>query len=278
MKQTRWTNYIVHTILLVVVLLSVFPFYVMVINSFKTGAELSINSAGLPHQFTFKNYVNLFSYNGGLIVRTFLNSIFITTSYILLTVIISSLASFGFAKYRFYGREIIFAVFLATMMLPEELLLPPLYILFSKIGWLNSYYVQIFPGVASVFALFLLRQFMMSIPDALLEAARMDGAKHLQIYRSVIIPISAPMIGTLCILLFKHKWDEFLWPIIMVSKPKLLPIMVIIPTLSENGDVQSIPWELVMAGCTLVTIPLLILFIIFQDKIMSSVAAGAVKG
>jgi ABC-type glycerol-3-phosphate transport system permease component len=170
-----------------------------------------------------------------------------------------------------------FMVLLATMMVPGELAIPPLYIMFSRIGWLNSYAVQIFPGIASVFAMFMLRQYMISIPDALIEAAKMDGARHWRIFWSIIVPVSSPVIGALAILTFLHKWNDFLWPLIMINKPKFMPIMVILPTLNEKDSVWSIPWELIMTGCVVVTLPLIFVFLRFQDKFMSSVTMGAVK-
>ncbi len=163
------------------------------------------------------------------------------------------------------------------MMIPGEVNIPPLYILFSRIRWLNTYQVQIFPGIANVYAMFLLKQYMESIPDSLIDAARMDGATNFQVYRKIMIPTAMPAVGALSILLFLGKWNDYLWPLIMVSKPEMLPIMVILPTLNEKASVQSIPWELVLTGCVIVTVPLLALFLAFQDKFMSSVTIGAVK-
>ena len=138
--------------------------------------------------------------------------------------------------------------------------------------------MQIIPGAANVFAMFLMRQYMMSIPDSLIEAARIDGAGEWRIFSKIVLPISSPSIGALAILQFLSKWNELLYPKMMLTKQKLMPIMVILPTLNETDSARSVPWELVLSGCTLVTIPLIIVFLMFQDKFLSSVTLGAVKG
>ncbi|TVY07502.1 carbohydrate ABC transporter permease [Paenibacillus cremeus] len=277
MTSKQWQQIIIHLLLAVVVVFSVYPLLIMLVGSFKTAEELSANPAGLPHHPTFDNYLRLFNYNSNTLVRSFINSIYVSTAHTILTILVSALAAFAFAKYKFKGRSWMFVALLATMMVPGELSIPPLYIMFSRIGWLNSYAVQIFPGIASVFAMFMMRQYMLSIPDALIEAAKMDGARHWRIFSSIILPVSSPVIGALAILTFLHKWNDFLWPLIMINKQKFMPIMVILPTLNEKDSVWSIPWELIMTGCVVVTLPLIIVFLRFQDKFMSSVTMGAVK-
>jgi ABC-type glycerol-3-phosphate transport system permease component len=277
MTVNQWKKLILHLLLIGIVIFSVYPLLIMLFGSFKTAEELSANPAGLPYAPTFDNYLRLLNYNSNTMVRAFLNSLYVSTTHTFITILVSAMAAFAFAKYKFLGKSWMFMILLATMMVPGELAIPPLYIMFSRIGWLNSYAVQIFPGIASVFAMFMLRQYMISIPDALIEAAKMDGARHWRIFSSVILPVSSPVIGALAILTFLHKWNDFLWPLIMINKAKFMPIMVILPTLNEKDSVWSIPWELIMTGCVVVTLPLIIVFLQFQDKFMSSVTMGAVK-
>lgn len=267
-----------HVILVLVCLILLFPVYIMVAGSLKTAEELALNVSGIPVFPTLENFSRLFAFNSGLILRTYGNSIFVATSYTVLVVGIASLAGFSFAKFKFWGCEVLFLLLLITMMVPVELNITPLYLFFSKINWLNTYKVQIFPGIANVFALFLMRQYMITIPNSLIEAARIDGASDFFIFRSVILPVSVPAIGALAILQFLSKWNELLFPKIMLTKERLMPIMVILPTLNEIDSARSVPWELVLAGCTLVTIPLIVVFLLFQDKFLSSVTLGAVKG
>nr|WP_319473807.1 carbohydrate ABC transporter permease [uncultured Sphaerochaeta sp.] len=267
-----------HVILVLVCLILLFPVYIMVAGSLKTAEELALNVSGIPVFPTLENFSRLFAFNSGLILRTYGNSIFVATSYTVLVVGIASLAGFSFAKFKFLGCDVLFLLLLITMMVPVELNITPLYLFFSKINWLNTYKVQIFPGIANVFALFLMRQYMITIPNSLIEAARIDGASDFFIFRSVILPVSVPAIGALAILQFLSKWNELLFPKIMLTKERLMPIMVILPTLNEIDSARSVPWELVLAGCTLVTIPLIVVFLLFQDKFLSSVTLGAVKG
>lgn len=259
-------------------LAAVFPVYIMLSGSLKSSQELYANSYGIPIKPTLDNFMRLLSYNSGLIVRTFGNSIFVAACYTGLVCLLASMAGYAFAKFHFKGRNVLFVILLITMMIPAELNITPLYLIFSKIKWLNTYQVQIIPGAANVFALFLMRQYMMSIPDSLIEAARIDGAGEWKIFSKIVLPISSPSIGALAILQFLSKWNELLYPRIMLTKQKLMPIMVILPTLNETDSARAVPWELVLAGCTLVTIPLIIVFLLFQDKFLSSVTLGAVKG
>ncbi len=277
-SKVKLSTIAIHLVLILFCFVSIYPIFVMVSGALKSAQELSSNVAGLPIKPTLNNFSRLFNYNSGLIVRTFFNSIFVATCYTGLTVMAASLAAFAFAKYKFKGRDTMFIMLLITMMIPVELNITPLYLLFSKMGWLNTYKVQIIPSIANVFSLFLLRQYMVTIPDSLIEAAQIDGAKDFKIFCKIILPVSIPSIGALAILQFLSKWNEVLFPKIMLTKQDLMPIMLILPTLNELDSARSVPWELVLSGCTLVTIPLVIVFLLFQDKFLSSVTMGAVKG
>ncbi len=274
----RLSTAVIHVLIILTVFLAMYPIFVMVAGSFKSAQELNYNVAGIPKAFTLENYTRLLNYNSGIILRTYLNSILVASCYTLLTLTVTSLAGYAFAKYRFRGRDPLFVLLLITMMVPMELNMTPLYLIFSKMKWLNTYQVQIIPGVANVFALFMMRQHMQSIPDVLLDAGRIDGAGEFRIFRDIVLPVSKPALGALAILQFLSKWNDFLYPKIMITKAKLMPIMVILPTLNEIDSARSVPWELVLSGCTMVTIPLIIVFLAFQDKFLSSVTLGAVKG
>ena len=266
-----------HILLLLFAAAAVVPILLMFVNSFKTGSELAKNAWGIPSFWTFSNYTSLVSFNSGILVRTFFNSVFVSVVYTMLTLIVSSLAAFAFSKYSFRGKNVIFIFLLATMMIPVEITIPAIYLMFSKVHMLNTYSVQIFPGIANVFCLFMLKQYMDSLPDSLLEAARLDGAGDISIYQTVVLPLVSPAIGALAILTFLGKWNDYLWPSMLLTKTEVMPIMVVLPTLNTGNSQWSTPWELVMAGCVIVTLPLIIVFFIFQDQFMSSVTIGAVK-
>lgn len=274
----RGVHILMHLFLIFCSLVAIFPIFIMISGSFKPLSELFVNSWGFPRDFTTDNYVRLLNYNSGIIGRTFMNSLLISLCTTALQLIVASMAGFAFSKYSFKGKNLLFMMFMLTMMVPAELLLTPQFIIFSRLGWLNSYRVQIIPSIANTFAMFMCRQFMDSIPNEMLEAARVDGAGHWRIYTRMILPTSVPTLGALGILQFLSKWNDYLYPKIMITKIEYKPIMVILPTLTEGGDTSGVPYDLVLAGCTLVVIPMLIVFFCLQDKFLKSVTLGSVKG
>jgi len=265
-----------HIVLLIVVAISFYPLIVMALNSFKTDSEVLRNPAGWPEVWTLASYEAIFQYHGGL-WRNFMNSVFVATTSTLIAVWFASMAAFAFAKYQFRGRNLIFALLLAMMMVPFEITVPPLYIMFARLGWLNTYQALIVPGLASVFGLFLMRQYMLGIPSALLEAARIDGANHWQLYWRIMAPASAPILGAFAILHFMGVWNDYLWPLVVATERSIQPIMVVLPNL-RDPHIGFLPvWGTIMAGSVLATLPIVTVFVAFQDKFMSSVVIGAVK-
>lgn len=263
--------------LILISVLAILPVILMLLDSLKTGSELAKNSWGLPEVWTLENYRSLISYNSGIMVRTFMNSVIISTVYTVLVLVIGALSAFAFSKYEFKGNKVLFFLLLATMMIPGELTLPAIFLMFSKVHMLNTYSVQIFPGVANVFCLFMFKQYMDGIPDSILEAARIDGAGDFYTFRKIMLPLCKPTIGALAILTFLGKWNDYLWPSVLLTRQEVMPIMAVLPTLSASNSVFVMPWELVLAGCTIVTLPLIIVFLIFQEQFMASVTLGAVK-
>lgn len=265
-----------HTILMIVVVLSLYPLFMMVLNSFKSDSEVSWNPAGLPYNWTLVSYNAIFEFHGGM-WHNFINSVIIAGASTVVSVILVSMAAFAFAKYYFWGRDVIFALLLATLMVPFEITVPPLYLMFAKLGWLNTYQVQIIPTLASVFGLFLVRQYMLTIPNALLESARIDGASHWQLYWHIMLPTSAPVLGAYSILHFLGVWNSYLWPLVVATDRKIQPIMVVLPNL-RDPVIGFLPvWGTIMAGAVLATLPIVVVFVAFQDKFMSSIVVGAVK-
>jgi len=253
------------------------PIVLMMLNSFKTSAELAGNSWGLPKEWTLENYISLVDFNSGLMVRTFFNSVYVSVSYTVLTLLVSSLAAYVFSKLKFRGSNIVFVIFLATMMIPREITMPAIYLMFSRVGLLNTYSIQILPGIANVFCLFMLRQYMEEIPNSILEAAIIDGANRMQLFWKIVAPLAKPAIGAMAVLVFLEKWNDYLWPSVLLTKRDVMPIMVILPMLNVGNSIYAIPWNLIMTGCAIVTLPLVVVFLIFQEQFMSSVTIGAVK-
>lgn len=280
MKKTTSFK-LIRTLFLIILIIDtivvLYPVFIMLIDSCKTGAELAKNSWGLPENWTFANYIDLVRYNSGTLVRSYFNSIFVATSHTVLVLLFSTLAAFGFAKFDFKAKNAIFIVLLATMMVPGEITMPGIFLMFSKLKAMNTYSIQIFPGIASVFCMYMLRENIATIPDSLLESAELEGASILQIFWKIIVPLAKPAIGAMAILTFLGKWNDYLWPKMLLTKTKVMPIMVMLPTLSVDQSIYIVPWELMLAGCTLVSIPLIVVFLIFQDQFMSGITMGAVK-
>ncbi len=274
--RRRLTIALANAVLIAVVLVSLYPFAMLVMNSFKSDSEIVSNPAGLPIHWTLGSYGAIFQYHGGM-WRNFLNSILIATISTAVAVLLTSMAAFAFAKYRFRGRDLIFALLLATLMVPGEITIPPLYIMFARLHWLNTYQVQILPTITSVFGVFLMRQYMRGVPTALLDAARVDGAGHWQLYWHIMVPSAAPVLGAFAILHFLGVWNSYLWPLVVVTKSALQPIMVVLPNLTDP-HIGFLPvWGTIMAGVVLSTLPIVLVFVAFQEKFISSVVVGAIK-
>jgi len=283
-RNTTWyrirrtiTRVGVYSVLIIACIISVYPMALMFINSFKSDNEMYFNPAGPPLRWTLESYGKIFQYHGGL-WRNFIISVIVSGSSTILALFLCSLAAFGFAKYHFKGRDSIFFLLLATIMVPQEITIPGLYIIFAKLHWLNTLQVQILPLITPVLGLFLIRQYMMGIPDALIEAARIDGAGHFTVFWKIIVPTSAPVLGAYAILHFMGSWNAYTWPVIVATKKEVQPIMIVLPQLVDPY-IGFVPvWGTIMAGCVLSTIPILVVFIAFQDIFMSSVVIGAIKG
>lgn len=265
-----------HLALVAMGVVSLYPYVMMLVNSFKSDHEILSNPAGLPQNFTFSSYASLATYHGGVWIN-FVNGLLIAGLSTLAAVLITAMAGYAFSKHRFFGREVIFSLLMLTLMVPPQITIPPLYLLFAKVGWLDTLQAQILPTIPSVFGLFMVRQYMQSVPDELIEAARIDGAGPWHIFFMVIVPISAPILGAFAILHFLGVWNAYLWPLIVATNPAVQPIMVTLPNMTDP-NIGFLPiWGTIMAGCTLATIPILIVFLIFQDRFMASATIGAVK-
>lgn len=277
----RWvgTKGVLNLFLIGAAVIAVYPFFVMAFGGFKTPGELTANPGGIPAHPTAGNLVDLFTGStGSLMWRGLLNSVVVTSLFTAITVILCAMAGYAFVAYRFKGKNVIFALLVASMLVPFEVNIPSLYLFFSKIGWLDTYQVQILPGTASVLGMFMARQFMAALPAEVFEAARIDGAGHWRTFQRIALPMSVPALGAIAVITFVAKWSDYLWPLIMVNSPERDPIMVLLPELSTSQNGFIIEYQLLLAGALVITIPILIVFLCFQDKFMSGTTAGAVRG
>ena len=250
------------------------PFVWMLFSSFKRIDEFYVFPPRLlPDSFNLQNYTNLFDrVNFG---RYYLNSLFVTTVQVLLNIVIITTAGYGFAKYQFKGKKIIFTVILATTMIPWVATIIPLYVLAYNVHAYDTYFGLIFPGLADAFSIFLARNFIQTIPTSFLEAARIDGGGEFLIFRRVVLPQIKPIIAVITITKFIGSWNAFQWPLLIVGSDDLRTLPLAVAKLSSQYNDQ---YDLKMAAATLAIIPVLIVYIAFQKYFVSGIALSGVKG
>jgi multiple sugar transport system permease protein len=203
-----------------------------------------------------------------------LNSALLAFAVTLISLLVNSMAGYAFAKYRFRGRDSLFKLLITSMVIPAQVTMLPLFLMLNKMGLINSYVGVIIPGMASIFGIFLIRQFAMSIPDSLIEAARIDGAGDFRIYRSLILPLCKPVLITLAIFTFMGTWNDFLWPLIVMTDDSMYTLPVALATLSLE-HVQDT--ELMMAGSVMTVLPVLLLFVALQKYYIGGIMASGLK-
>ena len=212
--------------------------------------------------------------------RYALNTLVITGSVLIGTLLSSSLVAFGFARLRFKGRSALFSLCLATMMLPGQVTMIPLYLLFSSLGWVDTYLPLIVPSFfGSPFAIFLLRQFFLTIPREYDEAAMLDGASRLRIYWSIVLPLSRPALATVALITFVGTWNDFFGPLIYLNSPELATLTLGLNMLKAQViGTGSTPWHILMAGAVLVLLPNILVFFLAQKQFMKGIATGGIRG
>jgi multiple sugar transport system permease protein len=250
-----------------------FPFFWMLTTSFKTEAEaLRIPPQWIPVSFQWRNYVE--AWNAAPFGWYFFNSFFMAITTTLGEVFTTILAAYAFAKMRFFGKNVLFAVLLATMMIPGQMLLLPNYVTLARVGWLDRYEALIIPWLVSVFGIFLLRQFFRSIPDELRDAARIDGCGRFRFLFTIMVPLSKPAIFTVALLKFLGSWNSFQWVLIMTTSPNMRTVPVGLQLFSSEVGTA---YEKLMAASVLAIIPILILFLFTQKQFIQGVARTGIK-
>jgi multiple sugar transport system permease protein len=225
-----------------------------------------------PKEVTFDQYIGLFTRLD--LGRNLLNSILLSVSVTLISLAVNSMAGYAFAKYRFKGRNQIFKLLIASMVIPAQVTMLPLFLMLNRLGLINTYFGVIIPGMASIFGIFLIRQYALSISDSLIEAARIDGAGDFRIYWSVILPLCKPILITLAIFTFMGTWNDFLWPLIVMTDASMYTLPVALAGL-VGEHVQDT--ELMMAGSVMTVMPVLVMFAAVQKYYIAGIMAGSVK-
>jgi multiple sugar transport system permease protein len=254
--------------------LTLFPLAWMVSASLMApGEAASFPPPLIPASATLANYRELFAVEG--IGRQATNSLAIAAGATLLSLAFNLAAGYAFAKLHFAGRERIFRALLGALVIPAQVTMMPLFLMLKHLGLVNTYAGALVPWLASVFGIFLVRQYARSIPDEILEAARIDGAGELRIFVSVVLPLLKPIVATLAVLTFLGAWNDFMWPLIVLTDRDLQTLPVALAGLSRE-HVQDT--ELMMAGSVVTTVPVLLLFLVLQRYYMQGLLVGSVKG
>jgi multiple sugar transport system permease protein len=266
---------IVYLILLIGLFYTLLPFLWMLGTSFKSGTEIvRMPPTLIPEKFTLNSYNTIFNDPHVPLARFYLNSIIVSFSIVLMVLFTSTLAGFVFAKYQFFGKSVLFTLILATMMIPFQVTMIPLYLLLVKLKITDSLLGLIVPGAASAFGIFLMRQFIESIPSELIDAARIDGASEFGIYSRIILPQMGAALATLGIFQFMGTWNDYLWPLIVITTTdkRTLPIM-----LSWYNSQHGSRYDLTMAASVLVILPILVVYFLFQRWIVRGIALTGFK-
>lgn len=263
----------VYAILSVCVLLALFPFFYMVSLSLQSDAEMySGIPVVIPQALQFSNYVVI--WEKAPFARFILNSFIVAGSITILHLIFDPLVAYVFAKMRFFGKGVMFGALLSTLMLPFFIRMIPLYILTAEMGWLNTYQGLIMPFAMSAYGIFLMRQFILPIPNELIEAAYIDGASDLRIYWEIVLPQLRPALATLGLLTFVFQFNEFLWPLIVVSTVEMRPITTGLALFNSEFFTQ---WNLTSAGGIILFLPSFLIFILMQRYFVRSVMMTGMK-
>ncbi|MDD9310103.1 carbohydrate ABC transporter permease [Cytobacillus firmus] len=250
------------------------PFVWMISSALKPNNEIFTSPPTfLPKDANWGNFIT--AWNSGDFTQYFINTSIISVLTTVITLFICSLAGYTFAKFNFMGKKLLFLLFLGTMMIPMQVIMIPIFLMMSKIGLLNSYWSVILPLVANAYGVFLMRQFMSTIPTELMEAARIDGCSEFRIFWQIILPLTKPALVTLGILTFLGAWNEFLWPLIMLDSPDMMTLQV---ALTQFQGQYEVKWNLLMAASALSMIPIALIFIVFQRYLVEGIASSGVKG
>lgn len=261
-------------LVMVLVLLALIPFAWMVSTALKEGKEILVVPPYLvPGRLAWENFTAVME--RAPFGRFFVNSLIQGVTATFTTVILGSMMGYAFAKYRFLGRDALFVLVLGSLMLPEVVRMVPVYLMMADWGWLDSYAALIVPELTTGFAVFLMRQFIMGIPDELIDAARIDGASELRIWAGIVLPLAGPALAALVIFRFLHNWDNFLWPLVVIQRPDMRTVPLGLALFS--GEYQTVAYHHMMAATLIAILPVVLLFLALQRHFIRGIAITGLK-
>ncbi|HPE94234.1 carbohydrate ABC transporter permease [Sphaerochaeta sp.] len=274
MNKQRMYRIVHYAVLILLSLATLLPVLWVVLSSFKPQSELfRVPLTFIPQDWTLENYVS--SLAAGNFPVYFSNTVFVAVVSTAITVLINLMAGYALAKYIFKGRDIIFTVMIATLMIPLQVIMIPIFLQLKSLGMLNSLWGIIIPPAATPTGVFLARQYLVTLPNSLIEAARIDGAREHTIFFRLILPMSKPIVATIAIFSFMWRWNDYLWPLIVITDNRKQTIQ---QALANFVGQLQINWSDLLAMTTIAIIPVIIVFLAFQRFFFSGIAAGSVKG
>jgi len=268
---------VAYVVLSALAIVFAFPLVWMISTAFKPAGEIFNPGINLiPTHLTLDNY--RFAFSAAPLLRNFFNSVFIAATTTALSLFVSSLAGFAFAKLEFPGKRGLFLIMIGTLMVPSLVGILPLFVIISKLGWVDTYQAVIVPSIASAFGIFFMRQYIQSIPNELLDAARIDGLRDYSfgLYWRIVVPLIKPALATLSIIGFMGSWNNFMWPLIVLRSSAMYTIVVAVAALPSAQF--NTPYGPIMAGTTIAVVPLIILFLVFQRQFVAGVMRTGLKG
>lgn len=270
MSAGRW---VVWALLLCGGLLMFFPVYWVFVTAISPGGLAQSSGFSLwPHRIDLSVFSRAFREQP---IRVWMiNSLVISAASVLISVFISLLAGYAFAKYRFRGRDALFGLMLLTIMVPIQVIVVPEFVIISKLGLVNSNWSVILPSAAQAISIFMARQFLVAVPNELIEAARVDGTSELQIFLRVVLPMSGPLIAVLTILTFVWRWNDFVWPLVALQTPDKFTVSV---GLNSLNGAYAHPWDQVMAVTLISMIPVIVVFLVFQRQFVQGISESGLK-
>ncbi|EHM13294.1 MULTISPECIES: carbohydrate ABC transporter permease [Jonquetella] len=266
--------FLMYAVLLLGAFLTLLPFVWMISTSLKTpGEAFAMPPIFIPQVFHWENYLQVAK---EIPLWTYLfNSFFVTVCVTAGTLVTTIFAAFGFSRLHFFGRDVLFALCVATMMIPGEALLIPNYVTLSKMGLVNTYTALILPWTASAFCIFLLRQYFLSVPESLYNAARIDGCSNIRFLFQIMVPLARPALVTIGLLRVILSWNEFLWPLIVTDLPQMRTLPVALSVFTNEAGIR---YHLLMATATVIILPIIGLYLLFQKNFLRAVDRAGTKG
>lgn len=275
LAHLRLVDLSLYLFLAIFAVIIVFPYLWMFFTSFKPSTEVfTTNMQLLPRHWQIDNYVQVLHQSS--FIHSILNSVIVTTLGVLLEVTIAFMGAYAFAKLEFFGRDVLFLVVLGTLMIPPQVLMLPSYLLVSDLGWLNSYQGLIIPRAGAAFGIFLLRQFILTIPRDLDDAAQVDGANVFMRMFWIYLPVCLPAVVTVGVFSMLGFWNDYYWPMVITSDNNMRTVSLGIAQFKNLEGMGN--WELLMAAAVLATLPMLIMFIFARKTLINNLTAGAVHG